>query len=178
MIRLTSAVGRLTNRMSRLLLALLAVFYLGAVLLTYFDYLEPYLLPLHLAKNSSMTVDGKLLFGSYPDYEEIRRLKKMRATVLISLLNTSLPQERALFEKEQRNAGSIGGIEVHSFPLNYLNMDGEHNSLVIERLVDFLRNHKDSRIYIHCYLGRHRVGLVRKKLLESGVNNALPRQRR
>jgi hypothetical protein len=155
--------------MSRLLLLGLLACYLVAVSLTYFDYVEPYLFPLHLAKNSSMTTCGNLAFGSYPDHDDIRRLKKMGVTVLVSLLNTNMPQEKALHAREQSRARSIGGIEVRNFPLNYLDIDGRHNSLVVERLTEFVRTQGNKKIYFHCYLGRHRVGLVRKKLLESGV---------
>ncbi len=170
MTRLKSAAHNVRTILPRLLLLLLLSGYLVAALLTYFDYVEPYLFPLQFAKNKATVVNGNLVLGAYPDYDEIKRLKeKLGVTILISLLNTGLPQEKALYEREERLVKKIGGIELYSFSLNYLDLEGDYNRLIIDKLIGFVREHENSRIYLHCYLGRHRVGLVKKKLVEAGV---------
>ena len=72
-----------------------------------------------------------------------------------------------LLEEEKANGKEIG-LEVHSFPmLPWISANGD--SL---RGIDNLVENGDERYYIHCYLGEHRVDLVRDRITEdeaSGV---------
>jgi hypothetical protein len=113
-------------------------------------------------------VSPDIVIGHYPHGEEIRDLKKRGIDLDISLLNLSLPQELVLHEQLKRNAAKVG-IAVYSFPLSYLNPDSVENRETVLRIASFIRQNKGKKMYIHCYLGRHRVKVVEYELRRQGV---------
>jgi hypothetical protein len=38
----------------------------------------------------------------------------------------------------------------------------------MKKIVAFLNAHAKKKVYIHCYLGKHRVGFVKRGLLDAG----------
>ena len=151
-------------------LAAVAVFlsFVAVTVLSNFDIIEPYLYPMHLVKGKIRVVTPEIIFGHYPHRDEIRDIKKRGVTMDISLLNLSLPQELVLHEQLKRNAAKEG-IEVYNFPLGYLNLDSQENRKTVLKAVAFVRQNKGRKMYIHCYLGRHRVKAVEDELRRQGV---------
>jgi hypothetical protein len=151
-------------------LAAVSIFFcfVAITALSNFDIVEPYLYPLHLMQGNIRAVTPDIVFGHYPHGGEIRDLKKRGIAVDISLLNLSLPQELVLQEQLKRNAEKEG-IEVFSFPLSYLNLDSTGNRETVSRVVSFIRQNRGKKMYIHCYLGRHRVKVVEDELRRQGV---------
>lgn len=145
-------------------MALLLIMVLGN-----FDLFEPYLLPLHLAQGRVASYGSAITMGPFPQSYQLERLKKERGIDLdISLLNNDLPQEKALNAQLAKEAQRLG-IEFKSYPLSYLRMQGTANTKTIAGLAEFIRGHGSRRIYIHCYLGRHRVIAVRDELARQGL---------
>lgn len=151
-------------------LAAVAIFFcfVAITVLSNFDIVEPYLYPLHMAQGKIRNVAPGIIFGHYPHRDDVRALKRRGVALDVSLLNLSLPQELVLHEQLKRNAAKEG-IEVYSFPLSYLNLDSPENRDTVSRVVAFIRQNKGKTIYIHCYLGRHRVKVVEDELRSQGV---------
>ena len=153
----------------RFILVALFMLLVGSMALSNFDVLEPYLLPLHLAQGAIVPYGTNLTLGHYPQMYELERLKKERGIDLdISLLDDSLPQERVLNEQLARRARDLG-IGFKSVPLNYIRLNGEVNKEKLAQLVAFIRANGARKIYIHCYLGRHRVKAVHDELVKQGM---------
>lgn len=143
--------------------------YVSFAFLTYFDYLEPYLFPLHFIRGKAYYISEDIIVGPYPHHEELKKLKeRYRVEVIISLLNTDLPQEKALFEKERSESEKLG-LEIVSFPLEYLAINSESNNKARKAIIRTIAGNKAKKIYIHCYLGKHRVGFVKKGIAEAGI---------
>ena len=152
-------------------LVLFSVFfiYMTVITLSYFDFFEPYLYPLRFIRGEASRATDRIILGPYPRYEELERLRNsFGVEIVVSLLNVKFPQEKALYEREKINSEKLG-LEVVNYPMGYLYLESESNEELIKRCVAFLRQHRDRTVYIHCYLGRHRTGLVRKRLVEAGL---------
>jgi len=105
----------------------------------------------------------RLTFGSYPDAQRLEELKDQGYDGVITLLNPNIPFEKVLLQREKENGRAVG-IPVHSFPM--LPWISENNDSLegIQALVGGGGN----RYYIHCYLGKHRVDLVKRTLGSAG----------
>lgn len=149
------------------LLALFLVYFAFAFL-TYFDYFEPYLYPLSFIRGKAYPVSDSIVIGPYPHLGEMKKLKEeFGVTAVVSLLNLNLPQEKALYEREQENARELG-LGITPFPMEYLPLRSDNNRRTVGKLIGFLRERPGARVYIHCYLGRHRTGLVAEGLRDAG----------
>lgn len=132
---------------------------------SYFSYIEPYLFPLRLIQGNARLVTENIIIGPYPrdrDFEKLVKVKKV--TVFISLLNPSLPFEKDLIRKEREILDSLG-VAFYNVPLSFINLESPENYRAITRIREIIQKHKNEKIYIHCYLGRHRVEFVAKNLL-------------
>lgn len=112
-----------------------------------------------LIQQSQGTVEEgeRFTFGPYPEKEELARLKEEGYDGVITLLNPTLPIEQPLLEKEKKNA-SEAGIILHSLPM--LPWVGD-NSKSIEEVKKMIKQ-DDKKYYVHCYLGRHRVDVIKQ----------------
>ncbi|RJQ46913.1 MAG: hypothetical protein C4538_05880 [Nitrospiraceae bacterium] len=152
-------------------LILFSIFGVYAVfaLLSYFDYIERFLFPLHFIQGEVQKLDDNILLGPYPHFDELKKLQKETGiNTVISLLNDSLPQEKALLNRERKIAERLG-IDLYSYPMTYFNLNGTHNRRNAEEISALVRKINGSKIYIHCYLGRHRVNFVRDNLIKAGL---------
>jgi len=96
-------------------------------------------------------------FGSYPTEAELRTLKREGYVGVISLLHPAVtPFEPKLLRDEQA-AGREVGIAIISIPmLPWVSK----NQASIERL-KAIAAHPKGRYYVHCYLGKDRVNVVK-----------------
>ncbi len=101
----------------------------------------------------------QLTFGPYPDAQRLEELENEGYDGVITLLNPSIPFENVLLEQELQQGEEIG-IEVYSYPMLPWVSENEESLAAINQLV--VEN--EGRYYIHCYLGKHRVELVRREL--------------
>lgn len=107
-------------------------------------------------------VEGdRFTFGPYPEQEDIERLYEEGYDGIITLLNPTLPIEKPLLDKEKRNAEEAG-MALHSLPM--LPWVGD-NSESIEKVKQLIQQ-DDKRYYVHCYLGRHRVDVIKQVINE------------
>lgn len=129
---------------------------------TFFFLLDTDLLVALQLTGREETQGERLTFGSYPDEAKLRELEAEGYDGVITLLNPDIPFERVLLEREQASAEEIG-IPVRSYPMLPWISQNERALTGIAALVG-----GEGRYYIHCYLGKHRVELVRRKLDAGG----------
>ena len=109
----------------------------------------------------------RLTFGSYPDLQRLEELKDQDYDGVITLLNPNIPFERVLLQEEKANGEEVG-IEVYSYPmLPWVSANGDSLRGIDELVAD-----GGQRYYIHCYLGEHRVDLVRDRVTEDEAGGA------
>lgn len=95
-------------------------------------------------------------FGPYPDEIEIENLKESGYEGIVTLLSPTIPFEKILLEKEIKTAKRLG-MKIYSIPmLPWISGNEE----AITKLKEISRKDKN-RLYIHCYLGRHRVKIAK-----------------
>jgi protein tyrosine phosphatase (PTP) superfamily phosphohydrolase (DUF442 family) len=147
-------------------LLFLAVFlgYVLSLASIYFSYIEPYLFPLRLIQGDARKITNEIIVGPYPHEDDLFQLmKNQRVKVIISLLNPAIPYEESLIEKEEKVAKKLG-LTFYNVPLSFLSLNSDSNLRAIDKIREILKKERGKRIYIHCYLGRHRVGLIEEKL--------------
>lgn len=142
----------------RAILVGIFLFALVVTVLSNFDYFEPYLPPVYLARASIRNYNSRIVIGPYPHLDEMMALKRNGVRTIICLLDTSLPQEKALAEREAKNARRLG-LEVRFFPLGYIPLDSERNRATRKQIAAFISTNQQ-KLYIHCYLGRHRATYI------------------
>lgn len=162
MTHLRRLLGKLLYILPRAILVGIFLFTLIVTVLSNFDYFEPYVPPVYLARASIRTLNSRVIIGPYPHLDEMKLLKKKGVQVIISLLDTSLPQEMALAKREAENARQLG-IELRQYSLGYIPINSEKNRRVREQVINSVAGDQ-KKLYIHCYLGRHRVMYVAEKL--------------
>ena len=107
-------------------------------------------------------VEGeRFTFGPYPEKEDLVSLKERGYDGVITLLNPTLPIEKPLLDQEVRFAENAD-LEVHSLPM--LPWVGD-NTKSIEKVKELIVE-DDKKYYVHCYLGRHRVDVVKQVINE------------
>lgn len=107
-------------------------------------------------------VEGeRFTFGPYPEEDVLKNLQEEGYDGIITLLNPALPIEKPLLDKETKSAEEVG-LTVHSLPM--LPWVGD-NSNSIEKIKELI-SQDDKRYYVHCYLGRHRVDVVKQVVNE------------
>ncbi len=159
----------MVGKIARLLFIGVFIAYLFSMGATYFSYIEPYLFPLRMLQGDARHLNENIIVGPYPhekDIEKLVEVKKVR--VFISLLNPDISFERSLIEKE-KSILSKYGAKFYNFPLSFINLNSPQNYKQIAKIREVAKKHPGERIYIHCYLGRHRVQFVADRLL--GVVN-------
>jgi hypothetical protein len=102
------------------------------------------------------TVAG-FTFGPYPERERFEQLRAEGYTGVVSLLHPAvIPFEPQLIARERELAKEFGIELIHAPMLPWVGDNAE--SLETLRA---LAARRDGRYYVHCYLGRDRVGTVR-----------------
>jgi protein tyrosine phosphatase (PTP) superfamily phosphohydrolase (DUF442 family) len=119
-----------------------------------------WLSPKHMAQfgHSEIVTVGRFVFGPYPEEDRLRQLRQEGYAAVVSLLHEAVvPFEPVLLDRERKGAEAAGIPVVHIPMLPWVS--GNEESL--ERIGELARG-GEGRYYVHCYLGRDRVNLVRR----------------
>jgi hypothetical protein len=116
-------------------------------------------------------VHQRVVTGPYPVREDFEHLSANGVTVDVSLLDPKIPYERVLLDQERRTAQKYG-IEVINFPMasilgQKMGSYYEKDALEAANTIDSLRHYQ--KVYLHCYLGEHRMVVVKSILMQRGV---------
>jgi phytol kinase len=119
---------------------------------------------LHGETGAETTAGLHFTFGPYPDEARLAELKREGYTAVVSLLHPAvIPFEPRLLAQEKEAAARVG-IELIQLPmLPWVSA----NSAALDR-VRTLARAGTGRYYVHCYLGRDRVMLVKRIVEQTG----------
>jgi protein tyrosine phosphatase (PTP) superfamily phosphohydrolase (DUF442 family) len=137
--------------------------------LQHFAVVEPYLYPLHTMQAPAVQSGPNLLFGPYPDHAELARLKAAGYQSVVSLLSPGIVYEGSLIERERNDARSLG-LAFHEMPMSSSEpATSRRNAAALRELQQLLARSPGSRVYVHCYLGKHRSRMAANWLAQQGV---------
>src|SRR4029077_11067009 len=116
--------------------------------------------------------DAQVVVGPYPSEDDFAALRASGIATDVSLLDRDLPYERELLSRE-RSLASKYGLAFVNFPMEsifgtHVGGDYDHQA----RLAAAFVARSKGRVYLHCYLGMHRVRAVEAMLVRSGTSTA------
>ncbi len=108
--------------------------------------------------------NAQLIVGPYPSEDDFRRLKANGVTLIVSLLDPSIPYETILLDRERELAAQMG-MRFLDFPMASIlgvgfGKDYDKNAAAAAAAVADEINNKHGKVFLHCYLGIHRVKSV------------------
>lgn len=141
-------------------------------LLANFDSFEPYLFPLHYLQGNVRSVTNNVLVGHYPDYGLLSELDQRGVKIVISLLNDKLVYEKPLIRQEVAYSRQLG-LRGFNFKMDSQEpATSPMNRAAMDNIKKVIALNPRSKIYIHCYFGKHRTGYVEEQLRAVGVRTA------
>lgn len=122
-----------------------------------------------LFRSEISDVDAPVIVGPYPSPEDIRLLSRHQVTTIVSLLDAHLPYERVLLDRE-RQAAARYNIRVLNFPMSSIlgQRFGSYYDDSAQRASDAVAS-APGKVYLHCYLGMHRIEAVKTLLASRGT---------
>jgi len=153
------------GKLLRIIFIVVVAGYFFSMLATYFSYIEPYIFPLKMLQGEARPVTENIIIGPYPHEKDIEKLVKVNnVKVIISLLDPSIPFEESLLKKEKDIADKYG-IKFYNVPIYFIRLRSPANYAGVSKIRKIIEKHSGEKVYIHCYLGRHRVKFVADMLL-------------
>jgi protein tyrosine phosphatase (PTP) superfamily phosphohydrolase (DUF442 family) len=108
---------------------------------------------------SSESYDNiEFIFGPYPDEDKIIELKKQNITGIISLLHEAVVPFEPKFLSDEIEQTAKYGLKLIHLPMLPWVSSNEHSLNEIRRIA----REGSGKYYVHCYLGKDRVGVVRR----------------
>jgi len=110
------------------------------------------------------TADARVITGPYPLEKDFRILQAAGVRRVISLLNPELYYEQVLLEKEQKLAKEYG-MELVNYPMG--SILGQRFGSTYDSSADAAARDaaaSTGKVYLHCYLGAHRIRTVLVRL--------------
>ena len=114
-------------------------------------------------------LNDRVFTGPYPMPTDFQSLKAKGVTTDVSLLDPKIPYEKVLLQKEEKNAEKYG-MKFYDFPVASVlgQRFGSYYDAHVHAAamtIDSLENDRNGdKVYLHCYLGDHRMVAVRKEL--------------
>jgi tetratricopeptide (TPR) repeat protein len=113
-------------------------------------------------------IAARVVTGPYPTEEDLDTLRQDGVSVVVSLLDPALPYERVLLARE-RTAAAQRGMRLLSFPMtSVLGHEIGNGAATAEAAARAIAD-ADGKVYVHCYLGLHRVKRVADALARQGT---------
>ena len=158
--RILSALGLLAGVVVRVVFLALAVALPVYLFLANFGFFEPYLYPLHLLQGNVRHATKNVLVGPYPDSALLEDLHDRGYNIVVSLLDKHLIYEWSLINKEDAYAHTLGVTE-YNFPMISTQAPTSTvNRKALAEIRMLVHKYPNWKIYVHCYLGKHRAGVV------------------
>lgn len=109
---------------------------------------------------------ASIVIGPYPLEEDFPALVDGGVKTIVTLLNPEIPYERVLLERERRLA-EAHGIRLENFPMSSIfgQRFGDEYDRSADGAAEAIRAAEaEGKVYLHCYLGLHRIEAVRSRL--------------
>ncbi len=142
------------------IVTILGVFAFGFGIYLLFTPTAP---PLKFVRGPVVQISDSILLGPYPVDSELRELKRLGVTEVVSLLDATSPVESQLLASEKRRVERLGFIFTN-YPIPVSRVVRGADPPVMEAIASHLSRSTEGLRYVHCYLGRHRVGMVQDYL--------------
>ncbi len=144
-----------------------------AVLFAYgiYNVFKPDIPPLSFVRGTVREISPGVLIGPYPSDNEMYRLKAMGVRTVISLMDPGSKVESMLVAEGKARAEGYG-MEHYGFPMSVGDMEGEGNMAQVKEAVRQARPSEGNKVYVHCYLGRHRAGIFEREFIKEKVTRA------
>ena len=115
-------------------------------------------------------VESRVVLGPYPGERDFRLLKANGVGLVISLLDPAIPYESTLLEREKTLAQQFG-IRLMNFPMSSIlgRKFGNDYDESAGKAASAIATTSD-KVYLHCYLGVHRIKVVQELLAARGVD--------
>ena len=117
-----------------------------------------------LFRSEISITNANVITGPYPVEKDIAQLSANHVETIVSLLDPAIPYEKHLLEEEKQLAQRYH-IQFLNFPMA---------SILGQKMGDYYDNNAQAaanaimasrgKVYLHCYLGIHRLGNVQKLL--------------
>lgn len=133
------------------------VFPLGLSLLALGLLLQPNLVN---GTSANAPLSKQFFIGSYPDEQKIKQLKEEGFTAIISLLHPAVVPFEPMLLKEERALAQKYQIKLIEAPM----LPWVSNNTASLKRIASIAHQKGGKYYIHCYLGKDRVNLVKKHI--------------
>lgn len=116
--------------------------------------------------------DARVVVGPYPSEDDFAALRANGVATDVSLLDPQLPYESGLLVREKALAAKYD-ITFVDFPMESffgtrVGRDYDQEARLAAAYVE----HTKGRVYVHCYLGMHRVRAVEALLTKAGTQTA------
>jgi protein tyrosine phosphatase (PTP) superfamily phosphohydrolase (DUF442 family) len=142
------------------------------LVLQHFATVEPYLYPLHQMQAPAVAIRKNLLAGAYPDHADLAQLKGEGYDTVVSLLSPDIVYEASLLQREREDALTLG-LQFYNFPMHSDEAtSSKRNAAALRALAGLLERSPQARVYVHCYLGKHRSRMVAEWLAQQPPGQA------
>ncbi len=150
---------RTEKKLFLIILGFVAVFGYGV-----YNLFQPQQFPIQFIRGEVVQLREDLILGPYPSSQELLKLKRRGVTIIVSLMSPDVPVEAPLVQEENRLCRKYEFTCVN-FPLQFLTLHSDFNKKQLLEAVRYIQSTPGKK-YVHCYLGRHRVGLIREMLAQ------------
>lgn len=133
---------------------------------------QPDNFPMSFVRGEVREAAPGVLVGPYPTEAELKILARNGVVEVISLMDPESAVESRLVEEEIKLV-SLRGLRFQNYPMDFKDMNGQKSAAGLEQTMERLSKRGGEKFYVHCYLGRHRVGIVEAALKKSAPPQAL-----
>lgn len=148
-----------TEKKLRILIAVfIAAFAYGV-----WNLFQPDVFPMSFVRGEAREAAPGVLVGPYPTEAELRLLSKNGVTEVISLMDPDSTIESPLVTEEKKLVADRG-LRFQNFPMDFQDLNGEKSAKSFGLAIQRINARGAEKFYVHCYLGRHRVGMVETEL--------------
>ena len=123
----------------------------------------------NLFRRQISDVRARIIIGPYPAESDFRLLKQNNVGLVVSLLDPAIPYEASLLAREKTLAAQYQ-IPVENYPMSSIlgQKFGNDYDESASRAAAAIAG-TTAKVYLHCYLGQHRIQAVRTILAEKGI---------
>ena len=114
-------------------------------------------------------INARIVVGPYPLDNDFRRFKAAKIGLIVTMLNPEIPYEAVLLKQEQERSDRFK-IPVKNFPMSSIlgqrfgDSYDKNAAAAADEIAAF-----PGKVYLHCYLGIHRIRVVRDLLAKKGI---------
>src|SRR3989304_1127595 len=145
---------------------ILIIVFAALVIYGIYNIFKPDRFPISFIRGEVRELTPYILVGPYPSEAELFKLKRMGVDKLISLMELQSAIEGRIVYEEKKISEKFG-FKYLNYPMNFTSLEGEENIKQISNLINYLLSAREEKIYIHCYLGRHRIRILEREFLKA-----------